>query len=334
MTWELAPLADERVPEAAELLAHWHAKARRSLPHLSGGGFPAAADLLRARLAESGCVAAVVSRRSAVTGFLAAAPLAVAPEGPQALRVPPVAARVGLGGFAVAGGQEAEALRELYVPVAARLVARGRLAHFVDMPADDTVALAWFRLGFGLDRVRGLMPIKARGRQPREVGGLAIRRAGSGDAELIGRMAVASARCDERSAVFAPQPEAALDGLRRHRAKALAEARGAAWLAVRRGEDVGMVVLAPAEAGPVVPEGTVEVAEAFVEPAARGEGVSRVLLATALAWAYDNGYRFATAAWWTGSRLSAPHWPAVGFRPVAYRLSRLLDPRLTAAAGD
>ncbi|MDX6313810.1 MAG: hypothetical protein QOF44_3274, partial [Streptomyces sp.] len=53
-----------------------------------------------------------------------------------------------------------------------------------------------------------------------------------------------------------------------------------------------------------------------------------ILLATALAWAYDNGYRHITARWHAASPVAAGHWPAVGFKPVAYRLQRVLDPRL------
>lgn len=328
MTWELSPLTAERVPEAADLVDHWYGRARRALPHLSGRGFPPGLELVQARLAETGCVAAAVTRRSATSGFLVAAPLDTDQDGQGALSVQPGAARVGMGGFAVVTGHEPEALRELYVPVAARLVAQRRLVHHVDMPADDAVAMAWFRLGFGLDHVRGLMPIKVRGRQPREVEGLAIRRAGPGDLAQVGRMAVESARCQEQSAVFVPQPEPVLAALRDRYADTLREPRQAAWLALRHGEDVGMVVLTPAPAGPVVPPDTVEVAEAFVEPFARGEGISRVLLATALAWAYDSGYRYVTARWRSGSRLSAGHWPNLGFKPVAYRLSRVLDPRL------
>src|SRR5690606_20114821 len=111
-------------------------------------------------------------------------------------------------------------------------------------------------------------------------------------------------------------------------AEALTDPRCAAWLAVRGGEEIGMVVLTPAKPGPLMPASTVDLAEAYVDPPARGEGVSRVLIATALTWAYDNGYRYVTAGWRTASPLAAGHWPKVGFKPVAYRLSRVIDPRI------
>ena len=94
-----------------------------------------------------------------------------------------------------------------------------------------------------------------------------------------------------------------------------------------------MVVLTPVPPAPFVPEATVELAEAYVEPAARGQGISRVLLATALAWAYDRGYRQVAADWPAASPMVAGHWPKVGFAPAAYRLCRILDPRIVLAPG-
>lgn len=332
MTLELSPLAAEHAPAAADLLDQWYVRARRSLPHLSGrdAGFSEAHALVEARRAESGSVSAVAARRDGdLAGFLVASPVDLRSDERSTLYGHPRSALVGFGGSAAVQGREPEVLLALYAHVAARLVDQRRLVHYVQMPADDTVALAWFRLGFGLEQIRGLMPIKARGRQPRGVGGLTIRRAGPGDLPQVGRMAVEVARYHRGTAMFLPQSDTALAALRGSYAGALADPRSAAWIAVRGGEEVGMVLLTPARPGPVVPASAVDLSEAWVEPTARGEGVSRVLLATALAWAYDTGYRFVTAGWRTASPLAAGHWPKVGFKPVAYRLSRVLDQRLT-----
>ncbi|WP_232792552.1 GNAT family N-acetyltransferase [Actinacidiphila yeochonensis] len=224
-------------------------------------------------------------------------------------------------------------LRALYARVAQRLVADRRLVHYVDVPAGDAATTPWSDLGFGRELVQGLMAVKARGRQPRGVDGMVIRRAGPGDLPQVGRMAAESARRQRGTATFQPQPEAALAALRVRYAGALGDPRCAAWIASRRGEEIGMVLLAPAEPDPVVPASCVELLETYVEPASRGEGISRVLLATAVAWAYDNGHRYMSARWPSASPLAAGHFPAIGFRPVAYRLSRVLDSRLTGQAG-
>ncbi|MEU1624714.1 GNAT family N-acetyltransferase [Streptomyces sp. NPDC020096] len=332
MTFAIAPMTAEHVPESAALLDRWYARARRPRGFPTGGQAesPYTYEELVAKLLAGPGTEAVAARggRGRLSGYLVVAPDEPGSDDRLDEHSHPRSALVAHGGHALHPGREPEALRALYSAVAERFVARGRLVHHVDLPADDSVAMAWFRLGFGLERIRGLMPVKASGRQPRGVEGLSIRRASSADLGPIGRMAAESAGYRRHAAIFQPQPQEVLDQLRTRYAEALADPHSAAWLAVRRGEEAGMVVLTPARPGPFTSESAVELAEAYVEPNARGEGVSRVLLATALAWAYDRGYRHITANWPTGSPLAAGHWPALGFTPVAYRLCRVIDSRL------
>jgi GNAT superfamily N-acetyltransferase len=326
MTLATAPLTAEHIPEAAVLLDRWYNRAARPRPAVP----PTGEELLGKILAEPYSEAACARASGGVfAGYLAALPLDLAMEDPEVLDSHPRSALVPFGGHALRG-RETETLRALYTVVAERLVAQRRFVHYVDLPADESAAMAWFRLGFGLAQVRGLMPVKPRGRQPRGVEALTIRRAGTGELDLdrIGRMAAEAARQQLRSAVFLPQPEAALAALRKRYAVTLGDPRSAAWVAARRGEEIGMVLLARAEPSPVLPEPCAELSLAYVAPSARGEGISRILLATALAWAFDNGYRNITARWHAASPVAAGHWPAVGFKPVAYRLQRVLDPRL------
>jgi GNAT superfamily N-acetyltransferase len=337
MTVAIAPLTAEHVPLAAQRYDRWFARARRPPSQRSwlADGPVRGEELLGKLLAAPGLEACrAVDGDGALAGHLAAVPVDLAPDDPAALRGHPRSALVPHGGHALASGRESEVLRPLYTRVAERLVADRRLVHYVEVPAGEVATAPWADLGFGRELVHGLMAVKARGRQPRGVEGLGIRRAGPGDLPQIGRMAAESARGRRGSAVFQPQPEAALAALRVHYADALADPRCGAWIASRRGEEIGMAVVVPAAPGPVVPESCVELVEAYVEPAARGEGVSRVLLATALAWAYDNGHRYMSARWHSASPWGAGHWPAVGFRPVAYRLSRTLDGRIGGAHGS
>lgn len=336
MTVAIAPLTAEHIPLAAQRYDRWFARARRPPSQRSwlADGPVRGEELLGKLLTAQGLEACrAMDGDGSLIGHLAAVPVDLARDDPAALRGHPRAALVPHGGHALPSGRESEVLRALYARVAERLVADRRLVHYVEVPAGETATSPWTDLGFGRELVHGLMAVKARGRQPRGVEGLAIRRARPGDLPQIGRMAAESARGQRGSAMFQPQPEEALAALRVHYADALADPRCGAWIASRRGEEIGMAVAVPAAPGPVTPESCVELAEAYVEPAARGEGVSRVLLATALAWAYDNGHRYMSARWHSASPLAAGHWPAVGFRPVAYRLSRTLDARLGGVHG-
>lgn len=336
MTVAIAPLTSEHIPVAAQRYDRWFTRTRRPPSQRSwlADGPVRGEELLGKLLATPGLEACrALDGDGGLCGHLAAIPLDLAPDDPAALRSHPRSALVPHGGHALPGGRETEVLRSLYARVAERLVADRRFVHYVQVPAGETATLPWADLGFGREQVHGLMAVKARGRQPRGVEGLGIRRAGLGDLPQIGRMAAESSRRQRESATFQPQPEGPLAALRLHYADALADPRSAAWIASRRGEEIGMVLLVPAAADPVIPESCVELAEAYVEPAARGEGISRVLLATALAWAYDNGHRYISARWPSASPLAAGHWPAVGFRAVSYRLSRTLDARIGGAPG-
>ncbi|BBA95925.1 hypothetical protein RVR_996 [Actinacidiphila reveromycinica] len=336
MTVAIAPLTTEHIPLAVQRYDRWFARARRPPSQRSWlADGPVRGEDLLGRLHRTPGVEAVsaLDGDGGLIGHLAAVPVDLAPDDPAALRAHPRSALVPHGGHALPAGRESEVLRALYVRVAERLVADRRLAHYVDVPAGDVGTAPWSDLGFGRDRVHGLMAVKARGRQPRGVEGLAIRRAGPGDLPQIGRMAAESARRQRGTATFQPQPETALAALRVHYAAALADSRCGAWIASRRGEEIGMVLLVPARPDPVVPESSVELVEMYVDTAFRGEGISRVLLATALAWAYDAGHRYMAAQWPSASPHAAGHLPAIGFRPVAYRLARTLDHRLTGPAG-
>jgi GNAT superfamily N-acetyltransferase len=336
MTVATAPLTSEHIPLAAQRYDRWFARARRPPSQRSWlADGPVRGDELLGKLQHTPGLEAcrALDGDGALIGHLAAVPQDLRPDDPAALRSHPRSALVPHGGHALPAGRESEVLRSLYVRVAERLVADRRLVHYADVPAGEAATAPWCDLGFGRERVYGLMAVKARGRQPRGVEGLAIRRAGPGDLPQIGRMAAESARRQRGTATFQPQPEQALAALRVHYADALADSRCGAWIALRRGEEIGMVVLVPAQPDPVTPASCVELAEAYVEPAHRGEGISRVLLATGLAWAFDNGHRYMSANWPSASPLAAGHFPAIGFRPVAYRLSRTLDSRLTGPPG-
>lgn len=336
MTFAISPMSAEHIPESAALLDRWYARTRkRPFAAVGTSGASAAAasydseERVAKLLAEPG-IEAVVARgsRSRLAGYLAVAPTESFGDERPDDHGGPRSALVTHGGHALHSGWEPEAARELYAAVSERLVSRGRLVHHVELPADDTVAMAWFRLGFGLEQIRGVMPVKGSGRQPRGVEGLSIRRAGPADLAPIGRMAAESTAYRRQASMFQPQSEEVLIQQRTRYAEALADPRCGAWLAMRRGEEAGMILLTPARTGPFTPEETAELSEAYVEPNARGEGVSRVLLATALAWAYGRGYRQVTAAWPTASPLAAGHWPTLGFTPVTYRLCRVVDPRI------
>ncbi len=75
------------------------------------------------------------------------------------------------------------------------------------------------------------------------------------------------------------------------------------------------------------PEGSVYLEVAATLPSARGRGVMTALVDACLNWSADEGYDICVTDWRATNLLSSNFWPHRGFRPVAYRLHRVIDPR-------
>jgi GNAT superfamily N-acetyltransferase len=117
------------------------------------------------------------------------------------------------------------------------------------------------------------------------------------------------------------------------------DAEATVWLAFCDGRVVGVQVYFPAEATddnpllPIIPEHCAELGVAGTREWARGRGIGQALTRHGLAHARDAGFRFCMTDWRSTNLLSSRFWPRRGFRPVAYRLARRIDPRI-AWAGE
>jgi ribosomal protein S18 acetylase RimI-like enzyme len=58
------------------------------------------------------------------------------------------------------------------------------------------------------------------------------------------------------------------------------------------------------------------------------KGIGTLLTRTGLAQARASGYRFCETDWRSTNLVSSRFWLKQGFRPVAYRLVRRIDPRI------
>jgi ribosomal protein S18 acetylase RimI-like enzyme len=62
-------------------------------------------------------------------------------------------------------------------------------------------------------------------------------------------------------------------------------------------------------------------------------GIGRALTNHGLTYAFEKGYRNCLTDWRSTNLLSSRFWPSQGFRPVAYRLIRRIDPQIAWAKG-
>lgn len=239
-----------------------------------------------------------------------------------------------LAGHAVAEGQDAELYREMYAVLAQRWVDEGHFYHLAQIPASDAAALdAWFRLTFAHEQVYALMEVRPVER-PAIPAGVGVRRAGPDDLELILSNADWIGRHLTRAPVFGIcLPEAKI-GWREGWTASLSDERAILWLAFQEGRLLSYFGFdqAPAtETDLLIPEACAFLAVAATHPEARGQGLGRLLFALGLAEVYETGYQVRETDWRMANLEASRVWPRYGFRPVMYRLSRRIDPRIAWA---
>jgi GNAT superfamily N-acetyltransferase len=322
-------LAARWLDDATRLLAQRHTADRRresALPALSN------ADLrreLERSLALPGAHGVVALDNGRPRGVLCGVPVLLDPTDSIAPFYAQRSARVLYGAHAVEPAAGDALYRALYAALAEDWVRAGRLAHYIQLPARDGVALdTWHALGFGHDMglaLRDTTPLGAV--TPADV---QLRRATTADSPVIWEIERALARHEAAAPVFMPLVPAAEPAARAELDTLLADPTMLCWLAERAGQPLGSLtcVPPPPHISPLLtPARTLNIAVCAVMPAARGVGVGTALLAHAIEWARANGYDWLRLTWMTANPLSSRFWSGHGFRPIMYRLVRRVDER-------
>jgi GNAT superfamily N-acetyltransferase len=193
------------------------------------------------------------------------------------------------------------------------LVRAGRIAHFVEVDAGDAAALdRWYGLSFGRQQVyasRAVEPLAYDGP-------LRVRR---GNVETALRLSEVMFDHLSGPAVWSSREPRPAEEVRRDWDEFLAEPTTANFVAELDGDVVAHLVL-----GDEGEPGATELAVAATLPEARGRGAMHALLATAFAWAAEQGYDRCDTDWRSTNLEAGACWTRLGFRPTRYRLHRLV----------
>ncbi len=223
-------------------------------------------------------------------------------------------AEVGVAGCAAS---EPEAVRDVY----AHLAPAWPTWHQAMIPAADASLVdAWFRLAFGLQfmtAARDMSPIDA------PAFGGTIRPSTPADVQATADFDRLLWTHLSRSPSFSGLDVAAQD---------FESEWGDLWqepefpyhrLAEIDGRVVGHILLYDRPTGDLrVPEQNIDLAHAATLEDARGTGAMRALVAGAVDWAREQGYRSFTTDWRVVNLEASRYWPRQGFRPTFYRLAR------------
>ncbi len=321
----IVPFADEHLTPAAALLAIRQARWRTFEPDLSARYEDPATvrPLLAEALAADGAGAvAAIDDGGRLAGFMVGAPRLEEIWGRSAW--------VGLVHQALATDADPDLTRDLYAAWADPFVMRGIPGHYALVPdAFAETVDAWVRLGFGKMQVHAIRSADP-GELPTAAPGVRITRPGPADLDAVMTLGTLISDALLEAPTFAitlPERRA------RYRADYLEEleaSEGDLWLATDEatGVPLAMAGFYAAEPGPGVPDDAVELGIAMTAVEARGRGVMAALVGHGLAVAAEAGARHCVTDWRVANLTASRAWPALGFRPLYWRMHRMIDERI------
>ncbi len=221
-----------------------------------------------------------------------------------------------------------EVIRHLYAAVAETWVKDGRGHHYAQVPSDDSAQVdAWLRLAFGHEQAHAVRAVSPAPTGKSDL----VRRAGPGDIDLLEPTFAYIADAHQGPPTFTYIERTFRDELRPGHLELLGDPSVGYFLVEENGKALGFAAFrgVPAdEASWYMPEGSVYLMVAAVDPSARGRGLMRALLAEGFEWAAKGGYELSVTDWRVTNLDSSKAWPALGYITVEYRLHRILDPRI------
>lgn len=227
---------------------------------------------------------------------------------------------------------DTDVVRHIYAELAAAWVADDRLHHYTVAPVSDVDS--WLTLAFGHEQVHAVGPTSLAepyGASDLTRGGFSVRRAGPDDLDALQPVSRLIADSNAASPVFAYIEPSFYDDLRPSVLETLEDDTVSVWIAEDAADVLGFVATRPVpvdEGSMLKPAGTVELIVAATLPKARGAGIGRTLCERALAESAAQGLDVCVVDWRVANLTASVFWPRRGFRPTAYRLHRLIDPRV------
>jgi GNAT superfamily N-acetyltransferase len=325
------PFTDSHLPSAAALLAARHKRNRLSLP------------LLPSRFAETQVCAEAIQAlwqkklRNGYAAFRGEEMIAyllgdytVQPWGRSGYVYQP--------GYALAEGEDAEIIQDLYARLGDDWVRQGVFSHNLYVSAADTdVIAALFAVGFGKERIDALLDLQSLPMVKVAVpNGVTARLAAQGDEERLASLSHIMADALSSAPYWHPTaPEEYLE-LKEDWAELAEDKDWKIWLALEGERALGAVGFRPIEESDpqmLASPRTVYLGAAVTQPDSRGRGVANLLTWNGLNEARRDGYETCYTNWISPNLLAARYWPRFGFEEVSYRLSKQVNPRIAWTRG-
>ncbi|HEY6074367.1 MAG TPA: GNAT family N-acetyltransferase, partial [Anaerolineales bacterium] len=241
---------------------------------------------------------------------------------------------VQLPGYALAEDESPNTLQDLYALLGEGWVRNGCFSHSIYVStADRHIIGSLFNIGFGKERVDALLDLTAMTIPEVPVPeNVSVRQAGAGDNDNMAGLSNVIFRALADPPYWHPTVPEVWDELREGWSELADDNEWKVWLALENGEAIGTVGFRPEweeDTQMLAPPQTVYLSIAATKPEARGRGVSTYLSWKGLEQARAEGFRVCYTNWISSNLLAARHWPRYGFKDVAYRLTKQINPMIS-----
>ena len=331
MKVEIKSFTAEMIPEAGNLLAQRHKRNRAKLP------------LLPARFEDSQVAVKAVEtlwQKKFKNGYAAFrdGKMTAYMLGDFTVQSWGRCGYVYLPGYALAEEESIATIQDLYSLLGNDWVKKGIFSHGLYISAADADVIdALFAIGFGKERVDALMDLRAAIiPEVEEPSGVTIRRAGKGDNDHLGSLSHIIMTALASAPYWHPTVPEDWEELREGWSELADDKEWTVWLALEKEQALGMVGFRPEEedeTSMLVSSRTTYLSVAATKPEARGRGVSTALTWHGLAQSQKDGFDICYTNWISPNFLASRFWPRFGFKDVAYRLSKRIDPMIAWAKG-
>lgn len=329
MKTELLPFREEMIPAAGKLLAERHARNRKAFSFLPVcfEDLQLATKAIEALWAKKYKHGYAAFRDGKMIAYLL---------GEHTTQPWARCGYVYLPGYALAKGENTSTIQDLYALLGEDWVQRGVFSHGLYVSAADPhIIAALFGLGFGKERVDALLDLRALEIPDiEEPAGITFRKAGLGDNAQLGGISDVISRALAEAPYWHPTIPEDWEELRAGWAELAAERDWTVWMALEGDELLGTVGFTAQETTDIdllASPHNVYLGIAATKPQSRGRGISTWLTWHGLEQARQDGFEVCYTNWISSNLLAARHWPRYGFRDVAYRLSKRIDPMISWA---
>ncbi len=230
-------------------------------------------------------------------------------------------------------------LQDLYALLGEDWVKKGCFSHYLYISAADAESSQrLFDLGFGKERVDALMDFRSLTiPDVEEPAGITIRKAGAGDNAHLGSLSNVIFRALGKAPYWHPTVPEDWDELREGWSELADDREWTVWLALKMKKRLGndrFSSRAEEDTQMLASPRTIYLSVAATQPQARGRGINTALTWHGLEQASQEGYDICYTNWISPNLLASRFWPRFGFKDVAYRLAKKVNPMIAWAKDE